>query len=184
MPLPTDRTTSNTAAEHVADHNTIHAAVNGIGTTLAIKRAVLSGGGNLTTTSTTRTPIDATNLPYKTFTLAVGDLVKLSFFGKASNNVGNYGIVFDFEVDQPTSANVYVAAAQDYGVLFLYHPSANVAFGVAVTATFIATEAGVHGFRPVWAAEGNTATLHNASSGGSDNLLTFLAEHWPVALVG
>lgn len=28
MTLPTNRTTANTAAEHVADHNTVHAAVN------------------------------------------------------------------------------------------------------------------------------------------------------------
>jgi hypothetical protein len=189
-PLPTDRDTTDSAADHVADHNTLHAEYNTpththSGTSVQLKRTVVSGIGNRTTTSTTRTPVDATNLAYVTFTLAVGDVVELALYGTASNSSAGFGVAFDFEVDRPTSANIYVADGVDYGVQFLYIASAGYPSKVAAVATFIATEAGSHGFRPVWYTDGaGTASLWTAASGGNDQLATFLLKHWPAAMVG
>lgn len=155
------------------------------GTTVSLKKTVLTGTGDMTSASTTLTAIDATDLAYVTFTLAVGDVVELALFGTASNSSGGFGVCIDYEVDQPTSGNVFVGAGNEFGVQFLYTASAGYPTKVAAVATFTATEAGVHGFRPVWKSDGaGTMSLWNATSGGHDQLVTYLLKHWPAALVG
>ncbi len=144
-----------------------------------MKRIVRDGAGTLTTTSTTKTPIDATNLGYLTFDLAVGDVVKLLLAATTANSSGANVMGFDYEVDRPTSANVYVGNTNDYGVI----SSDGNRKCQTIVATFIATEAGVHGFRPVWVMETGTGKMHNATSSYEDTLITYIAEHWPAALV-
>lgn len=150
-----------------------------------IKRRVRDSLGDITTTSTTMTPIDATNLAYVTFDLAVGDMVDMSLGLLVANAVVDYYVGFDFEVDRPTSGNVYASGGQENGVILIiqmvggYRPQPVTALG-----TFVATEAGTHGFRPVWRVEGNTGKIFNGTSAPLDLLVTFVARHWPVALVG
>lgn len=182
--LPTDiNTTPNyTPAQHASHHNSLHAFYNA---PPQIKRLVRDGVGNITTTSTTRTPVDSTNLGFITYTLAVGDLVKLTFACSAMSSLLAGLMSFDFEVDRPTSANIYVANSQDQGVVSEQQEVAARFKPIMVTAVFVATEAGSHGFRPVWFVEStSTGTINNASSGSSDSLVTFLAEFWPAASVG
>jgi len=155
------------------------------GTGVLLKRLVRDGGGDITTTSTTRTPVDSTNLGFVTFTMAVGDLVKLTFACSAFNGTSAFLMAFDFEVDRPTSANIYVANNQDQGVTGIHTITGGRAVPVTATAVFVATEAGSHGFRPVWFVEStSTGTVCNSASGSDDRLVTFLAEFWPAAAVG
>lgn len=129
------------------------------------------GNGNYTTTSATMVAIDATNLGYLTFVLDVGDVVRCTLGAILS---GNAQMGVDFEVDQPTSANVFVSGGRTYGVVGPRSPDRENTTAVGM---FVATEAGTHGFRPVWRVEsGFTATMHNATSGTSDSMITFVVE--------
>lgn len=150
----------------VLDDTTAAAARATLGITTApvTKATRLSGHGNYSLTSSSMTAIDATNLPYLTHTLAVGDRVKVEFYGNGFYDSANT-IAFDFEVDQPTSANTTVSLNSDSGLT---------AFGtdgqrrsIAVVGIFTATEAGAHGFRPMYRSYGGTFTLANATSGTS-----------------
>ena len=57
LPLPTNRTTANTAAEHVADHNDIHAVVN-----VAVTPTNLAA--NMASSSVLGTFLNLTGMPY------------------------------------------------------------------------------------------------------------------------
>lgn len=130
--------------------------------------------GNYTTTSTTRTAIDGTNLTYLTHSLAIGDVVRCTLHGLAKSSADGFPAYFDFEVDQPTSANVFIGAGHDSGVASVWTATRQ---EIHVLGIFTATEAGTHGFRPVWYAEATaTATLSNASSGGDDVPIYFVVE--------
>jgi hypothetical protein len=137
------------------------------------KHVVRIGGGTLSTTSATKTPIDATELGYLSLELAEGDVVRCTLCGLMGENTGLAGI--DFEVEQPTSAATYVAAGADMGVT-----ACRAAERTSITAVglFTATEAGSHGFRPVWVVEpgGSTGKLCNASSGVEGAAITFIVE--------
>jgi hypothetical protein len=137
-----------------------------------IKRTVRDGAGNYTTTSTSKTPIDSTNLAYLTFDMEVGDIVRCTLAGQTYNS-GSNGAGFDFEVDQPTSANVYVGNTNDYGVTVASGTDRQT---LSAIGTFVATERGSHGFRPVWLVNSGTQTLANATSGLDDTLITFTVE--------
>lgn len=139
-----------------------------------IRRTVRDGGGHITTTSSTRTPIHSTDLAYLTVVCEVGDLVRCQFAAGWYNNANNY-TCFDFEVDQPTSANVYVGANNDRGVQARW--ASGGPYGEIITAIFTVTERGVHGFRPVWFVMGGTSTVLNGSSGDGDTLVTFTVEN-------
>lgn len=139
------------------------------------KSTTLIGNGTKTVGSTTRAPIDATNLPYLTLDLAVGDQVRCDFMAQMYGNTGTVSLNFDVEVDQPVSANTYIAAGCDQGI-FLEPNSGNRVtrqmFGV-----FTATEAGTHGFRIVAFVNTASASICNSTSGGDDSVITFMAEN-------
>lgn len=156
----------------------------GGGAGVEIRRAVYSGGGVITTTSTTRTPIDSTNLPYKTFTLAIGDYVECELSCGARNQTAAQLTCFDFEVDQPTSANLYIGAGLDSGIVAAYNSAtADFMESIKCTGTFVATEAGVHQFRPVWFVTGGTGALFTAASSSYDQLATFVVRHYPASVL-
>lgn len=132
----------------------------------AHKQIIRNGGGNITgLASTSFAAIDATNLGYQTLTLAVGDVVECFFQAQMyfATLTGTWAI--DFEVDQPTSANVFVGAGGDAGLSVTFNGGARVTDHV--TGRFVATEAGSHGFRPVYklAAASPTLVVTNATSG-------------------
>jgi hypothetical protein len=68
------------------------------------KRTVITGTGNKTTSSTTWTAVDATNLGYLTLELAVGDIVRCILTGQSFQSSTN-SVGYNFEVDRPASAN-------------------------------------------------------------------------------
>jgi len=136
------------------------------------KSTVVQGQGTYSTTSATMVAIDGTNLAYLTFTLSVGDVVRCTLTGTSGQNTGQGG--FDFEVDQPTSGNVFIGAGSDYGLAATRSSNREV---IHITGMFTATEAGSHGFRPAYRAEsGFTARIANAASGTEDTAITFVAE--------
>lgn len=152
--------------------------------TPSIKTVTRQALANIDTTSTTRTPVDSTNFAYQTFNLAVGDLVKCSFVACVSNSTSGWGVMFDFEVDQPTSANTYVAVNNDWGVSAQQLSGADFRAISHVSAEFVATEAGSHGFRPVWFVEGNRGRIWLDGTGSNGFCLaTFEVQHWPGELV-
>lgn len=180
--------TSNPAADHRAlflgEDGKLHlrdssGTVTDVDTTggggATFKQTVRAGAGNYTTTSTTRTPIDSTNLGYLTFDLAVGDVVRCVLRGQVKSSADGFPVSFDVEVDQPTSANVYIGAGHDYGLPGAHWSATRGPCNAQ--GQFVATEAGTHGFRPVWFVESTaTATLANASSGGDDIPIYFIVE--------
>lgn len=139
---------------------------------------IRDGTGDYSTTSMTKTPIDSTNLGFQTVTLAVGDKVRCQLYGSCEHASDSGGVAFDFEVDRPASANVYMANNADFGVFSIDTPPNAITYNAAVSAvgSFTATEAGVHGFRPVWRTNAGTARLLNAASGSSDVLIQFLVD--------
>lgn len=138
-----------------------------------------NGTGNFTTSSSSFTPIthaaNADLIDFMTVTLAVGDVVRCMLQGQALDGLGN-GFAVDFEVDRPSSANVNIAAGADSGVTALSDNAARTP--LMAIGEFTATEAGVHGFRPVWRSVAGTAlTLFNASSGLSDSEILFVVDY-------
>lgn len=145
------------------------------GPPIRFKRAVRDGLGNVTTTSTSRTPIDATNLPYQVLPgCVVGDVLEMTL-ALVSYSSGATYVCFDFEVDQPSSANVYVGSANDRGVLSLFGTAGP--YPHLIHATFVVTEAGDHGVRPVWFVTASTGNIYNAASGDGDNLVAFTVKN-------
>jgi hypothetical protein len=160
-----------TAREHLRDVPWIHAAT--LRDYLKMCKAVRDGGGTVTITSTTRTPVDSTNLPFVYFDCEVGDIVECQFAFGANVTGGGNGYV-DVEVDRPTSANTYVANANDDGIAAWR----NVAGPVHAVGVFTITERGRHGFRPVAFRSGGTSVqLENAASGTADTPITFIAKN-------
>ncbi len=142
----------------------------------AHKRVERIGGGNYSLAGTTTTfgPLDATNLPFQTFDLAVGDVVRMSLAFQGYTGQGG-AFAFDFEVDRPTSANHRVYESCDNGVglaaTLLRTP-------FVIVASYVAGEAGVHGFRPVWRGLGSdTFTVSNATSGADDSAILLSVEN-------
>jgi hypothetical protein len=132
-----------------------------------------TGAANLTTTSTSLTAVDATNLGYLTFPdCEIGDIILVAFNCNTYNTGNNYNR-FDFEVDQPTSANVYV------GESFGAANSLRQSFGantipMAVLGRFAVTERGTHAVRPVWKVSAGTAHINNGNA-SEDNGAVFTA---------
>lgn len=75
---------------------------------------------------------------------------------------------------QPTSANTRVGAGADYGVQ--KRPPSIERVPMSVMGLFVATEAGSHGFRPVYFTNSGTLTICNASSSDDDVTLQFIVE--------
>lgn len=138
------------------------------------KQTILNGNGNKTTTSTTFVAIDATNLAYLTLPLAIGDVVRCTLVGQTYHTTEGHVQAFDFEVDRPTSGDTRIGAGADNGLAVSGHSTRT---PVCVVGHFVATEAGVHGFRPMWLQlSGSTATLANAASGNDDSTILFSVE--------
>jgi hypothetical protein len=165
----------------VTDHGALTGLADLDHPTPIMKRAVIAGTGDKSTSSLTKTPIDATNLPYLTHILAVGDLVVCTLSAKFVMNTTGQAFGIDFEVDQPISANTFAAPSSDYGV---NGGSGTVRQPVTAIGLFVATEVGVHGFRPVWVVSGNTVNMYNATSGADDLAVMFSVVKWPASLVG
>lgn len=139
------------------------------------KSRQLTGAAGITTTSTTMTPVDSTNLPFLTFTnCEVGDII-VARFTCTGYNLSSAYVRFDAEVDQPTSANVYMGqsfGAGD-GLQQIFGSNTN---SIKMEGRFIVTERGTHGFRPVWKVSAGTGGI---TTGGTneDNAATFVAEY-------
>jgi hypothetical protein len=139
---------------------------------LKVRRTRIRGQGSMTTTSTSYVTIDATKLPYLYLDLLVGDLVEMTLSGQMFSN-GSDNCEFDFEVDTPTGSpiadgRVNSDAANGLG-LNLFRGDRTIIF---YRTTFIAGEAGLHGFRPVWKTRGgSTLTLSNATSDPNDSVV-------------
>jgi hypothetical protein len=122
------------------------------------------GGSDLSTTSTSFVDIDATNLPALSLTLAVGDLVELTFVATWAHGDGGRLIGFDWLIDQPTSGNTnlrdtsYAAGLWEPGVNGY---DANTA---PMIGYFTATEAGVHTFLPQWRTSTGTAYIRQTGT--------------------
>jgi len=144
-------------------------ATNLAGVWQRVASVTLSGTTTKSTNSTSKTPIDSTNLGYQTVDLAVGDRVRCTLAGSAAMAANGQNVHFDYEVDQPTSANVYIAGSRS-GVV---HASTTARQTVCCVAEFVATEAGTHGFRPVWKVTSSTAYLYNDTSANDDVLILF-----------
>lgn len=137
------------------------------------KQTALNGNGNKTTTSTSFVAIDATNLGYLTLNLAVGEVVRCILAGQTYTSTAGQQNQFDFEVDQPTSGDTRIGIGADNG---LTTNADNAREVLCVVGYFTATEAGVHGFRPMWRTNAGTATLTNAVSGADDTSIQFTVE--------
>lgn len=136
------------------------------------QQAKITDTTSKTTTSTSFVVIDNTNLPAKSLSLLVGDVVRCQLVGQTVNSGAN-GNAFDFNVVQPTLGTVRTAATAGFG--------AAVAVGTTRTtvnaeSTFTATEAGTHTFQPVWMVSAGTGTLYNGTSGGDDTAILFTAQ--------
>lgn len=137
------------------------------------KRTILIGNGTKTTTSTSFVAIDTTNLPYLTLTLAVGDVVRCILTGQHANSGVNY-MSYDVAVDQPTSADRRIAESAEYGLM--NETNSNIQTLITVIGLFTATEAGLHGFRPMWKVTAGTGSLYNETSGSGDTAIQFSVE--------
>lgn len=129
------------------------------------KSTVYAGSGSdLTTTSSSFVDIDATNLPALSSYLFVGDEVELLL--TAAGGMSSAGNVagFDWLVDRPVSADTNLRGSAFAAWLF---EGANVQSDgtpIAAHGLFVATEEGVHTFKPQWKISGGT-TLHIFLSG-------------------
>lgn len=123
------------------------------------KQTIYAPASDLSTTSTTYIDIDATNLPALSLTLAVGDVVDLMLLAAWGAAGGGMVIGVDWLVDQPTSADTRGAGTKfGVGVIELSGQSLD-ANTIPVLGAFVATEAGVHSFKPQWRVSGSTGYL-------------------------
>lgn len=155
-----------------AGSNEALVTIPGGGGSTAFKSVRLVGSGNKSITGTSYGAIDATNLPYQTLTLAVGDVVRCTFYATFLPSSGLLAI--DFEVDQPTSANVNTSG-NELGSCAMSNASGRQPY--AVIDLFTATEAGVHGFRPVAKVGSGTGTIYNATTGNDETPIQFIVEN-------
>jgi hypothetical protein len=137
------------------------------------------GGGDITgLTATTMTAIHSTDLGYQNLTLAVGDVVRLEFLAEGFIAASTAVLGIDFEVDQPTSANVFASGGGDYGVSNLL-----VDTNRRVIPAWTYFEAGGHGFRPTYrlSSATNALTIANATSGTGEVDISFSGQNWGAA---
>lgn len=120
----------------------------GSGVIVDMKRSV--GTTGITTTSTSRTPVDSSGMGFTQhggYNLRVGDVVECVLHGQIFTNGVDTYTYLDVEVDQPTSGNVYVGNTDGSYINWLAGGRRQ---SLNMNVTFIATEAGIHAFRPVW----------------------------------
>lgn len=110
-----------------------------------------SSASDLSTTSTSLTAIDSSNMGFTQhggYNLAVGEMVECILTGQVYTNSGSPYLSIDIEVDQPVSGNVYVGGGAG-GAAWIDRLNTD-RHERTIVITFVATEAGVHAFRPVW----------------------------------
>lgn len=116
-------------------------------------------GSNLSTSSTSFVDIDSTNIPALSLTLAVGDVVDLELICTVAYGAGNV-MGFDWLIDRPTSGDTNLRGSA--WAAHLYEPglSGSDANTQHIGGTFVATEAGVHTFKPQWRVSSSTGTIN------------------------
>lgn len=133
------------------------------------RKTVLSDHATYSVTVTSKTAIDASNLPFLTLDCEVGDVIELTLMVQVNTSGGGSGFL-DFEIDQPTSANTWACPNNDGGCASWTNQSGP----VTAYAVFVVTERGNHGFRPAcWRSGGTSVQLENAVSGATDKPITF-----------
>lgn len=138
----------------------------------AFKRTTLRGNGTKTTTATSRTPIDSTNLAYLYLPARVGDVIDIDLYGTVQGSAAGVEIYVDFELDLPVSANIYTSSVHDRGCGNWWSPTGYPA-PLHFSDEWVCTEAGLVGIRPVWWQAGGTGKLLNATSGAEDVPIIF-----------
>lgn len=153
-----------TARAHKAGTVWSHGPVASDMARLVFRETVVDdAAADFSTSSATFIPVDSTKFAYHTHLLRVGEVVLCEFDCTYNTTDGNMG-AFDFEVDQPVSANVRTRPNSDYGACAGRGQSTADYIPVHVSARFVATEAGVHGFRPVYRVQsGGTINVQNNS---------------------
>jgi hypothetical protein len=123
-----------------------------------------------TTASTSFAAIDSVNIGFTQHqhSLEVGDIVECVLEGQFYNNGATTYMSLDLEIDQPTSSNIFLSnltgtpVTNGHYIQYLDGNRRDSAF----VFTFIATEAGLHQFRPVWRTHGGTAEWGNDNTTG------------------
>jgi hypothetical protein len=147
MPLPTNRTTSSTPAEHVADHNALHAEYNTPTHTHSGTTVGTLGYAQVTATQgSITTEADLTSLT-ATVTVAAGRRIKIT--GVVLVQTTNTDTIAYLRIKESTT--VLQIASQ------MFHLSTDV---LALRATSVLTpSAGSHTYKLSLARQGGTGTL-------------------------
>jgi hypothetical protein len=131
-------------------------------------------GATYTTTSTSFTPIDSTNLSYAIN--MSGSVALITVLGQTDDNGTNQTLFFDIEVDA-----VRLGAGATDGLCGNQHGTISAAddsLSMAVIRSGLTASS--HTFRPVWRVSGGTGRIHSGNGvAGTDYLL-----HFGVAEIG
>lgn len=142
----------------IASKNALYDKISSLRDVQMFKQTVYLPAANITTTSSTYTAIDGTNLPALALTLAVGDVVDLSFTATIMNQTPGNIVQFDWTVDQPTSADVNTRGTkQQTGSFAINAASTN---SQTIRGVFVATEAGAHTFLIKWKVPSGTGQIN------------------------
>lgn len=157
----------------------LDAAVDGLsgggsGGAIDVVTVQYKNGSNYTTTSSTYTAIDDTNLQISV-TLAVGDEVSLEFYAPWSiASVGNVAGL-DWLVDAPSADTMIANSTGAYGcAAFEFGSNAADCDTRSAMGLWIAAEAGVHVFKPRWKVSGGT-TVYLRQTGTYNGLIVHRA---------
>lgn len=164
-----DMTTAELAAlfgtpdgsKFLADDGTLKTPAGGGGP--VFKQTVYTGTTNPTRATNSYDDIDATLFPALSLTLAVGDVVDLELRGTFKHSGSGALLGFDWLIDQPTSADTTIRANGSKAAAWLFEwPHLGYdAQTLHPRGTFVATEAGVHTFKPQWRPFSGTTTMMN-----------------------
>ena len=107
----------------------------------------------------------------------MGDVVRCTLVGQVTlSSAASVAAGFDFEVDRPVSADTRCNPNNDFGAMEFGNVTNRTMLNVVTI--FTSTEAGVHGFRPMWTVQGAvTLTLYNGASSNVDTAILFLVEN-------
>lgn len=136
-----------------------------------------SGAGSYSTTSTTATNVDGTNLAVNDIDCAVGDRLEIRITCAAYNSGSNYTRI-DALVDQPTSADVLAAGNLGASNGIINHFGTGASYAEAGSIVFTVTEAGLHDVRLQWWVTSGTGYMFNGTA-NEDTLPVFTVTHWP-----
>ena len=135
-----------------------------VGALKDIKITKYTPPSDITSTSTTMVDIDATNLPALSSDLAVGDIVELTLSAPWSHSASGTIIGVDWLIDQPTSADTNIRGSSYAAWTIELGTNAFDINSLTAYATFTATEAGVHTFKPQWRTSTGTARIEGGGT--------------------